>query len=149
LGNRAAGRGEVMVLIGAFAIAAEILLIGIFAPRVDARRLAVVECTTLSLLCLAATLAGPGHRLHFSADWVLSAAGLGLASAGLQVSVNWAQRFIPPAHADLHAGAGLGGPVRPRRRRNHGTDSDRGRRPDPGIAGDQRSLTLSMNHAPP
>jgi drug/metabolite transporter (DMT)-like permease len=101
LGNRAAGRGEVMVLIGAFAIAAEILLIGIFAPRVDARRLAVVECTTLALLCLAATLAGPGHRLHFSADWVLSAAGLGLASAGLQVSVNWAQRFIPPARATL------------------------------------------------
>jgi drug/metabolite transporter (DMT)-like permease len=61
----------------------------------------VVECALLALLCLAGmTLSGaawPAVRV----GWVLSALALGLASAGLQIAVNWAQRSVPPAQATL------------------------------------------------
>jgi drug/metabolite transporter (DMT)-like permease len=101
LGNGGAGRGEGLVLIGAFSIAAEILALGLYAPQVDPRRLAVVECLFLSLLCLGTTWATQGHWPAPSPGWLLSAAALGLASAVLQISVNWAQRFVPPARATL------------------------------------------------
>ncbi len=100
-GGERPGLGEVLVLGGAFSFAVEILLIGNFAARVDPRRLAVVECALLALLCLAGmTLSGaawPAVRV----GWVLSALALGLASAGLQIAVNWAQRSVPPAQATL------------------------------------------------
>jgi drug/metabolite transporter (DMT)-like permease len=100
-GSRKPGLAELLVLIGALSVAGEIMLIGAFAARVDPRRLAVVECTLLALLCLAATsLSGAGWP-RLRPGWVLSALVLGLASAGLQISVNWAQRFVPPAQATL------------------------------------------------
>ena len=100
-GARGAGWPEVLVLAGAFSIASEILLIGQFAARVDPRRLAVVECACLSALCLAVNGATGQDFPRLQADWVLSALALGGASAGLQVSVNWAQRSVPPARATL------------------------------------------------
>jgi drug/metabolite transporter (DMT)-like permease len=101
LGNGGAGRGEGLVLIGAVSIAAEILALGVYAPHVDPRRLAVVECLFLSLLCLGVTCATQEHWPAPSPGWLLSAATLGLASAGLQISVNWAQRFVPAVRATL------------------------------------------------
>jgi drug/metabolite transporter (DMT)-like permease len=100
-GSEKAGVAEVVVLLGALSVAAEILLIGAFAARVDPRRLAVVECTLLALLCLAATAVSGAAWPPLRPGWVLSALALGLASAGLQISVNWAQRFVPPAQATL------------------------------------------------
>jgi drug/metabolite transporter (DMT)-like permease len=100
-GGDAPRRGEALVLAGAFCTACEILLIGNFAPRCDPRRLAVTECATLSLLSL--TLFGVmGQRWPAPAiDWILPALGLGMVSAFLQVSVNWAQRTVPAARATL------------------------------------------------
>jgi drug/metabolite transporter (DMT)-like permease len=93
--------GEALVLGGAFCVACEILLIGTFALRCDPRRLAFLECVTLALLSLALSVATgetwPAPRI----DWLLPAAGLGVASAFLQVSVNWAQRTVSPARATL------------------------------------------------
>jgi drug/metabolite transporter (DMT)-like permease len=100
-GSEKAGVAELLVLAGALSFAVEILLIGNFAARVDPRRLAVVECALLALLCLAGTFVSGVAWPALRPGWVLSALGLGLASAGLQISVNWAQRYVPPAQATL------------------------------------------------
>jgi drug/metabolite transporter (DMT)-like permease len=100
-GREKAGLGELLVLAAAFSFAVEILLIGSFAARVDPRRLAVVECALLAVLCLAGTSASGAAWPALRPGWVLSALVLGLASAGLQISVNWAQRYVPPAQATL------------------------------------------------
>lgn len=94
-------RGELLVLGGAFAIAAEILLVGVFAPQVDPRRLAVVECVFVAFACLGAGVLFEPAWPHAATGWLAAAALLGLASAGLQIAVNWAQRFVPPARATL------------------------------------------------
>lgn len=100
-GSQKPGLAELLVLIGALCFAGEIMMIGAFAARVDPRRLAVVECTLLALLCLVATAMTGAAWPPLRPGWVLSALALGLASAGLQISVNWAQRFVPPAQATL------------------------------------------------
>jgi drug/metabolite transporter (DMT)-like permease len=100
-GSEKAGLAELLVLAGALSFAVEILLIGNFAARVDPRRLAVVECAFLALLCLAGIFVSGAVWPALRPGWVLSALGLGLASAGLQISVNWAQRYVPPAQATL------------------------------------------------
>ncbi len=101
LGHEQAGGADLLMLVSAVSIASEILLIGRYAARVDPRRLAVVECTALALICLAATALTNRTWPKMEATWVLSALGLGLGSAGLQIAANWAQRFVPPAQAAL------------------------------------------------
>jgi drug/metabolite transporter (DMT)-like permease len=101
MGQASAGTGDVFVVVGAVSIAAEILLLGVYAARVDPRRLAVIECASLSVLCLGATLLAGETWPPLEMGWILSAFALGMASAGLQISVNWAQRFVPPTQATL------------------------------------------------
>ena len=92
---------QLLVLAGAFAIAAEILLVGVFAGRVDPRRLAIVECLVLSVLCFGLAAATRTAFPPVHAKWIFAAFGLGCASAGLQIAVNWAQRSVNPARATL------------------------------------------------
>jgi drug/metabolite transporter (DMT)-like permease len=101
IGEARAGAAEALVLLGAFSIAAEILLIGRFAAEIDPRRLAVVECAFLAALCLGLTVASGQSWPALRPGWVISAVGLGVGSAGLQIAINWAQRFVPPARATL------------------------------------------------
>lgn len=101
LGAEANGQNEILALVGALSIAAEILIIGVYAPFADPRRLAIVECTALALFCLAMTAALRTPWPVVEPGWVASAIALGLASAGLQIAVNWAQRFLPPTQATL------------------------------------------------
>jgi len=63
-GGEKAGLAELLVLAGALSLAVEILLIGNFAARVDPRRLAVVECALLALLCLVGTAVSGQPGLH-------------------------------------------------------------------------------------
>ncbi len=100
-GPSGAGRGDILVLTAALCIAAEILLLGTFAARVDPRRLAVVECTLLALLCLVGTPVLGEKFSPLAPGWMLGALLLGIASAGLQISVNWAQRQVSPTRATL------------------------------------------------
>ncbi len=95
------GHGEAFALMAAFGIAAEILLMAHCAPRVDPRRLAVVECALMSAMALGLSFA-LGQRLPPAAPvWLGCAAFLGAASAFLQVSVNWAMRSVPATRATL------------------------------------------------
>jgi drug/metabolite transporter (DMT)-like permease len=95
------GRGEALTLVGALAIAGEIILIGRFAGAVNAARVTVVQLGVASLLAFGAMpLAGEGAP-GFS--WLLVAlvGGLGIASAAIQMAMNWAQRSVSPTRATL------------------------------------------------
>lgn len=95
------GLGELLTLLCAIAISAEIILIGGFAGTVDARRVTVVQLATTSLLALG-FMAPLGEALP-EPSWLLigSAMGLGLASAGIQLAMNWAQKTVSPTRATL------------------------------------------------
>jgi drug/metabolite transporter (DMT)-like permease len=95
------GIGEFLTLLSAAAIASEIILIGGFAGRVDVRRVTVVQLATTALLAfglmmpMGEPVPGPSWLL------ILSAVGLGLASAGIQLAMNWAQRTVSPTRATV------------------------------------------------
>jgi drug/metabolite transporter (DMT)-like permease len=95
------GFGELLTLLSAVAIALEIILIGGFAGRVDVRRVTVVQLATTSLLAfglmapMGEPVPGPSGLL------IVSAVGLGLASAGIQLAMNWAQRTVSPTRATV------------------------------------------------
>ncbi len=95
------GRGEAFALASALGIAGEILFMAHFAPRVDPRRLAVMECAVVSALALLMSF-GLGQRLPaIEPVWLTCAMFLGGASALLQVSVNWAMRSVAATRATL------------------------------------------------
>ena len=96
----ALGRGDAFTLGGACAIAAEITLVAIFAPLADPRRLAVLQCAFVGGAALILTLL-VGARLPPPGAWLICAAGLGLLSAYLQTTTNWAMRTIPATRATL------------------------------------------------
>ncbi|MEV4350149.1 DMT family transporter [Actinoplanes sp. NPDC049596] len=95
------GPGEVITLVGTVAIAAEILLIGRFAGRVDARRVTVVQLAVCALLALAVRPVA-GEPMP-APSWTLAAivGALGVASAVIQVTMNWAQRSVAPTRATV------------------------------------------------
>lgn len=100
-GSLALGPGEVATLLGALAIAAEILLIGRFAPHVDARRITVVQLGVAGVLSLAMMPVAGEELPGFSWTLVAAAAGLGVASALIQLAMNWAQKSVSPTRATL------------------------------------------------
>jgi drug/metabolite transporter (DMT)-like permease len=93
-------RGDAFTLAASIAIAAEITLAGMFAPRADPRRLAVLQCAVVGCTALALTLL-TGARLPPPGLWLACAGGLGLLSAYLQITANWAMRTIPASRAVL------------------------------------------------
>ena len=94
------GRGEAYALGGACAIAAEITLVAVFAPLADPRRLAVLQCAFVGATALLLTLA-TGQHFPAIGLWLPCAIGLGLLSAYLQITTNWAMRTIPATRATL------------------------------------------------
>lgn len=95
------GFGEIATIVGAVAIAAEIILISRYAGTVDLRRVTVVQLATasvLAFLCMPAT----GESIP-AFSWLLVglASLLGLASAVIQVTMNWAQKTVSPTRATI------------------------------------------------
>ncbi|AIR90415.1 DMT family transporter [Pseudomonas cremoricolorata] len=93
--------GEMVTLISAVAIAAEIILISRYAGRVDVRRVTVVQLATASLLSFLMMLPTQESIPQWSTLLVASAIGLGAMSAVIQVAMNWAQRSVSPTRATL------------------------------------------------
>ena len=95
------GTGELLTFLSAVAFAAEIILISFFAGRVNVRRVVVMQVSVASLLAfIAMPIAGeavPG----FSWLFVCSACGLGIMSAVIQSTMNWAQKSVSPARATI------------------------------------------------
>lgn len=95
------GAGEVATLVSTLPIAVEIILISLFAGKVDLGRVTVVQLLTASLLSLA-TMPVTGEPVPaFSWVWVAAAVGLGAASCAIQLTMNWAQRSVSPTRATI------------------------------------------------
>nr|WP_314845216.1 DMT family transporter [uncultured Microbacterium sp.] len=95
------GAGEVATLISTLPIAAEIILIGVFAGRVDLGRITIIQLLTAGVLGLA-TMPVVGERIpEFSWIWVGCAVGLGAASCLIQLTMNWAQKTVSPTRATI------------------------------------------------
>ena len=93
--------GEIATVISAVAIAAEIILIGASAGKVDVRRVTVIQLATASLLSFL-MIVPTGEKLpDFSWLLVITAIGLGAMSAVIQVAMNWAQKTVSPTRATV------------------------------------------------
>lgn len=93
--------GEVVTLVSAVAIAAEIILISRYAGQVDVRRVTVVQLATASLLAFLMIVPTQERIPDFSWLLLASAVGLGAMSAVIQVAMNWAQKSVSPTRATL------------------------------------------------
>ena len=93
--------GEIVKLVSAVAIAAEIILISRYAGKVDVRRVTVVQLATASVLSFLMVLPTQEPLPDFSWLLLLSALGLGAMSAVIQVAMNWAQKSVSPTRATL------------------------------------------------
>lgn len=97
------GWGEMLTAISALAIAMEIILIGLVARSVNARRVTIVQVLMASLLSFA-TMPLVGESVPPPSWLVLgSAFALGVSTAGIQYAINWAQKNALP-----HFALGLG-----------------------------------------
>lgn len=93
--------GEIATLIGALAIAAEIILIGAYAGKVNVRRVTVIQLASASLLSFAMMAPMKESIPPLSTHLLVSAVGLGVASALIQITMNWAQKSVSPTRATV------------------------------------------------
>lgn len=94
-------RGELITILSVLAIAGEVILISRFARQVDAARVTAVQLAVASVLCFAA-MGAVGESVP-AWDWriLLFAGGLGLASAVIQLAMNWAQKSVSATKSTL------------------------------------------------
>ena len=94
--------GQLLTVLGAFAIALEIIFISYFAGKVNLRRVTIIQLSVASLLSFAIMPIVGEHTIPaFSWPLVLIAVALGLASALIQFVMNWAQRVVDPSRAAI------------------------------------------------
>ncbi|WP_225873944.1 DMT family transporter [Terrihabitans soli] len=93
--------GEIATVLCAVAVAGEIILISHFAGRVDSRRVTAVQLLAAGLFSFALMPVAGEPVPEFSWFLAASALGLGLASAGIQFAMNWAQKSVSPTRATL------------------------------------------------
>ncbi|WP_208543440.1 DMT family transporter [Rathayibacter sp. VKM Ac-2801] len=97
----ALGAGEVATIVSTLPIAAEIILIGLVAGRVDLGRVTVVQLLVAGALGFASMpLAGEAVPA-FSWVWLIAALALGASSCLIQLTMNWAQRSVSPSRATI------------------------------------------------
>ncbi|WP_181134918.1 MULTISPECIES: DMT family transporter [unclassified Rathayibacter] len=97
----ALGAGEVATIVSTLPIAAEIILIGLVAGRVDLGRVTVVQLLVAGALGFASMpLAGEAVPA-FSGAWLIPALALGASSCLIQLTMNWAQRSVSPSRATI------------------------------------------------
>jgi drug/metabolite transporter (DMT)-like permease len=93
--------GELVTLASTVAIAAEIILIGAFAGKVDLRRVTVVQLLAGGAFALLAMPITGEAVPAFSWVWLAAGVGLGAASCLIQLTMNWAQRSVSPTRATV------------------------------------------------
>lgn len=95
------GAGETATLISTLPIVGEIILISVFANRIDLGRITVVQLVAAGLLGLL-TMPFTGETVPaFSWVWVAAGVGLGAASCLIQLTMNWAQKSVSPTRATI------------------------------------------------
>lgn len=94
--------GQIITLLGAIAIALEIIFIGYFASKVNIRRVTVLQLIFASLMCfLIAPIIGETTLPTFDWHLIFIIIGLGIASAGIQLVMNWAQQYVESSQAAI------------------------------------------------
>ena len=94
--------GQIITILGSITIALEIIFIGYFAGKVNVRRVTVLQLIFASLLCFSiAPFLGETEFPQWSWSLFTVVVGLGLASAIIQLVMNWAQRQVDPAQAAI------------------------------------------------
>lgn len=94
-------QGEILTLLGALAIAVEVILIGMFANKVDSRRVTIMQLFFSGLLSFLCMPLMDESIPEFSWVWLSIGIGLALMSAIIQLAMNWAQKSISPTRATL------------------------------------------------
>lgn len=94
--------GQSITMLGSIAIALEIILIGFFSKKVDLAKVTVLQLFFASVICFAMMpIFGEHAPTEFSWILVSITLGLGLASAFIQLVMNWAQRYVDPTQAAI------------------------------------------------
>lgn len=102
LGAISLNYGQILTLLGSIAIALEIILISYFAPKVNTRRVTVLQLIFASSFCfLIAPFLGETQLPEFHPHLIMILIGLGLASACIQLVMNWAQQMVDPSQAAI------------------------------------------------
>ncbi|WP_128255558.1 DMT family transporter [Falsirhodobacter deserti] len=94
-------RGEIATLAATVSIAAEIMLIGYFAPQVNTNRVTVVQLLAVALFAFASMPVVGAPLPALSWVWIVAVIGLGAASTLIQLVMNWAQRTVSPTRATI------------------------------------------------
>ncbi|MGU3575443.1 DMT family transporter [Brucellaceae bacterium C25G] len=96
------GIGEIATLIGAIAIAIEIILISQFAHDVDSRRITVIQLLAAGIFASIFSFISNETPPHVDDGiWIICALSLALASAIIQFTMNWAQKSVSATKATL------------------------------------------------
>lgn len=95
------GKGEALTLISTIAIALEIIFISLWAGRVNVARVTLIQLMVTSLLAFACMIPAGEAIPAFSWLVVVSACGLGLMTAVIQLVMNWAQQSVSATRATL------------------------------------------------
>jgi drug/metabolite transporter (DMT)-like permease len=95
------GTGEIATLVSTLPIAAEIILISVFAGKVNLGRVTVVQLLVAGLLGIATMPIVGEQPPAFSWVWLSAALALGAASCIIQLTMNWAQRSVSPTRATI------------------------------------------------
>lgn len=95
------GPGEVLSVLSAIAFSVQILLIGVFAGRIDPRRAALFQLGTVAVGCFALMPAAGETAPPLTATLLACAGSLGIASAIIQVAMNWGQNHVSASRATL------------------------------------------------
>ncbi|RQW64639.1 DMT family transporter [Vibrio viridaestus] len=94
--------GQMITILSAFFVAGEIILISHFAPRVNLQRVTVLQLMFASLFAfISMPLVGETTIPPFSMTLFTMVVGLGLASAFIQLVMNWSQRVVEPSTASV------------------------------------------------
>ncbi|XXN64529.1 DMT family transporter [Enterobacter ludwigii] len=100
-GSLTLNAGEIATLFSTLAIAAEIILISRYAGQVDVRRVTLIQLMVASACAFVLMIPNGESVPVMSTPLLLSALGLGAASALIQVTMNWAQRSVSPTRATV------------------------------------------------
>ncbi|VFP79914.1 DMT family transporter [Candidatus Erwinia haradaeae] len=94
-------QSEMATLLSTVAISVEIILINAYANKVNTQRITIIQLGVASLSGLIFMVLNGEHIPTFTPYLLYSTIGLGMASALVQIVINWAQCSVPPARATI------------------------------------------------
>lgn len=106
------GTGELLTALGAVAIAAEIILISRYAGKINLMRVTIIQLFVTALISFAVSGVAGEQVPKFSWPLVGIVLLMGVASAVIQTTMNWAQKHVSATRATLiYAGEPVWGGV--------------------------------------